>query len=281
LPAGDVFSLLPFFAQMRPSVLFHLALPQILARPSMLRQNGRNLTQVRPLPKRVYRWLLENLHGTIEKLKPPRNPSIWIDYPNDCSYSAGAVELKRRIIADIVSEARPRQVLDIGCNIGQYSLLALQAGATMVVGIDCDRPSIERAFQLAEEQSAALLPLNIDFSNPSPNQGWCGTQLLSLKNRNSADFALALAVIHHLIFRHNIPFRAAIEAVIDLAPAGVIEFIPGDDPAVAALSQGREYMLKDYSEAIFRAVLSRENQIIREVVLPESGRILCHYKKSH
>jgi ribosomal protein L11 methylase PrmA len=164
----------------------------------------------------------------------------------------------------------------MGCKTGQYSLLALQAGARMVIGIDYDGPSVERAFELADERSAAMLPLYMDVSNPSPNQGWCGAQLLSLKNRNSADLVLALAIIHHLLFRHNIPFEAASEAVIALAPAGIIDFVPRDDPELVALSKGRDYTLTDYSETIFRAIVSHHNQIIREVVLPGSGRVLCH-----
>jgi ribosomal protein L11 methylase PrmA len=277
LPAGDVFSLLPLFARTRPSVLFHLAFPMILTRPSMSRQSV--MQGHRPLPKRVYRWLLENLRSTIAKLKPPHKTSMWIDYPKECSYSSDALKLKRGFIAEAVSKARPKQVLDIGCNIGEYSLLTLQAGASMVIGIDFDRPSVERAFEVADEQSAALLPLNMDVSNPSPDQGWCGTQLLSLRNRNSADLVLALAIVHHLAFRHNIPVQAAIEGVVALAPAGIIEFIPRDDQEVLALSKGREYLLRDYSETIFRGVLSQNNQIIREMVLPGSGRVLCYYER--
>ena len=43
---------------------------------------------------------------------------------------------------------------------------------------------------------------------------------------------LCLAFIHHLTIAKNIPLDEAIKWLMSIAPTGLIEFVPKDDPTV-------------------------------------------------
>ena len=63
-------------------------------------------------------------------------------------------------------------LFDLGCNAGEFSKLALDAGAKNVVGFDFDPNAVDVAYQRAKAGKLNFLPLQLDAFNPSPSQGW-------------------------------------------------------------------------------------------------------------
>jgi hypothetical protein len=57
------------------------------------------------------------------------------------------MEAKHRFCAEMVSAVQPELLYDIGCNSGDYSLGALEAGAKSVVGFDFDQSVLEVAYR--------------------------------------------------------------------------------------------------------------------------------------
>jgi 2-polyprenyl-3-methyl-5-hydroxy-6-metoxy-1,4-benzoquinol methylase len=62
----------------------------------------------------------------------------------DCPYTREALEAKREFVQQCLMEAPRRDVLDIGCNTGTFSLLAAECGAR-VVAIDHVRRPLTRS----------------------------------------------------------------------------------------------------------------------------------------
>lgn len=275
LSAHEINRLLPLRSRLSPYAFANISLSARLAQ----RTPASSQSSRRPLPKSAYRALLVAARRAVERLNSGISASNWGDYAGNNSYSDTDAGLKHRFIVAAMAQKHPMQVWDIGCNTGDYALTALKAGAAFVVGVDSDALAIDRAFRRAETERLPFLPLVADFAAPTPGLGWLNRERPGLLERARADFVLALAVIHHLVFGRNVPLRDAISALVALAPAGVIEFVPPSDPMVRKIAAGREALFPDYTEDGFRRFLQEKATILDETRVTVEGRTLVHYER--
>jgi ribosomal protein L11 methylase PrmA len=232
------------------------------------------------LSSRRYLAMLEDLAHWIEGIRSKAaGPSIWLDYASNNSYAPEAEAGKRKFVESIVAEIAPRLVWDLGSNTGAYSELAVRAGAASVIAFDSDLGAVERLYARAVDKKLPILPLLMDLANPSPDQGWVQNERRGLQRRANPDLILALALIHHLVIGRNIPLADAIDWIVSLAPRGVIEFIPKTDPMVRRMLAQRTDIFADYTLVGFRAAVSRNATIERELHLEEDGRVLIAYSR--
>ena len=83
----------------------------------------------------------------------------------------------------LATSKRWKLVWDLGCNLGQYSLIAAESADT-VVSMDGDPLVIDRLYhRLRDKKVGNVLPLVMDLSDPSPNQGWRLAERKSLAER--------------------------------------------------------------------------------------------------
>jgi ribosomal protein L11 methylase PrmA len=169
---------------------------------------------------------------------------------------------------------------DMGCNTGEYSLLALQSGAQAAVGWDGDAAAVDAAFLAAERAGAALTPLVSDLANPSPSQGWDQAERAGMHERSSADAVMALALVHHLLFGANVPLPRAIGWIASLAPRGLIEFVPPDDVQVRPMVARRRGVHHPYDREAFIAAIQGVARIERSTAIGPSGREIFWYDRS-
>jgi ribosomal protein L11 methylase PrmA len=155
----------------------------------------------------------------------------------------------------------------------------LQAGAKYAVGFDYDQGALELAFARAHEQHLPFQSLFFDAANPAPNQGWNERERPGLQARASADAVLALAFIHHLAIARNIPLDQLVDWIINLAPAGIIEFVPKSDPMVQSLLCRREDIFSAYTEQTFLDYVERKATIVSTTTVSSSGRLLVWWQK--
>lgn len=235
----------------------------------------------RPLPKSSYLGMLRQLRDWIGKLSPfGAHKSVWRDYADNNSYASGEAAAKERAVAAFARRVMPKQLWDFGCNTGRYSEIALSNGAHYVVGFDADFGALERAFARADEKKLAFLPLYQDAANPSPAQGWSGEERKSLKQRSAdADAALALAFVHHIAIGRNVPLDYFVDWLIGLAPTGLVEFVPKEDPMVQRLLALRKDIFPDYTLENFVALIGRRARIVSTETITSSGRTLIHYDR--
>jgi ribosomal protein L11 methylase PrmA len=273
---ADLAALLPWWRKLSPLVLLHVALPAgFQRRPSSA---ARAAGPRRPLPLPAYRSLLEQLRRGIDALPAPADRgSPWVDYAANTSYRPEQAAAKRDFVRRYAERSRPAMVWDFGCNTGEYSRVALAGGAGRVVGFDSDPAAVDAAFRAAAGEP--FLPLVMDLTNPSPSQGWREAERAGLRARGGADGVLALALLHHVVMRGNVPLADALDWLIDLAPTGVIEFVPKSDPMVATLLALREDVFPGYHREAFTAAIARRAAIVEEMALSPDGRVLVAYER--
>lgn len=233
----------------------------------------------RALPKSSLRGMLLGLRRWIERLAPPSSLTDWTSYANDNTYQSAERDAKRGFVAMAVKAAAPGTVLDLGCNTGDYSNVALGAGAGLVIGAEADPATAHLAFRRAEAEALNFLPLVQDATNPSPAQGWLDKERPSFAERSNFDFLVALAVEHHLAIGRNIPLDQMIKWMVGLAPQGVIEFVQKTDTTIQRMLALREDIFADYTEDNFRNLLASNAQIVDSAKVSDEGRIIFHYDR--
>lgn len=267
--------LLPFTRKLRPAVFTNVVLQSQLQR----RFGGLAPDDLPIRPRVELSTILrqiERLRRLVDGLRPPTSASTWSGYEDNTSYTTAARAAKTAFVERVVAELEPEVLWDLGCNRGEYSLIAAKHART-VVAIDGD-PNVVDLLVSRLPEDARVLPLVMDLRNPSPEQGWDQRERHGLKERGKADMVLALALVHHLRFGANIPLRAIAAWLAGIARSGVVEFVPRSDPMVRRLLAWREDVFDDYDEVTFEAELRRHFVITAMEGLPESTRMLYAFR---
>ncbi len=264
------------------NVLTHVALPARLQ--AAARQGAPKAVQEkmakRALPRAAFRAMLQQLRRWIAGLNPAdKSASVWGNYSEDHQYGDADEAAKRAFVGAFATEVRPGLLWDLGCNSGNYAVLALHKGAGRVIGFDSDPHALETAFTRAQAAGLAFTPLYLDAANPSPDQGWESSERPGLAARASADAVLALALVHHLAIGRNLPLSRVVAWLISLAPRGVIEFVDKADPQVQRLLALREDIFPDYTAEAFLAAVSGEAEVCKTEHLQSGQRLLVWYER--
>lgn len=281
LRSEDLNQLLSWTQKLDWRVLTHVTLPvrfQSSARNKIDADIGR--VKALRLPRQSFEHMVSGLRNWIAELKPSKKlQSAWRDYATDNSYDAAAAETKADFTRRFASSVKPAMLFDVGCNTGVYAEIALQAGAAEVIGFDTDIGAVEAAFARATDKNLRFFPLLIDAANPSPGQGWFGTERKSLAARANADGLIAYAVLHHLVIGRNIPLAEAVTWLIGLAPEGVIEFVEKEDPMIRRMLQLRDDIFPDYRRDNFLAAVQNKAEIVETKEIIEMRRMLLWYRR--
>jgi ribosomal protein L11 methylase PrmA len=281
IPVEHMARLLPLRARLSPRALLHVLLHAgMMARERKAAGTARVQRQLRPMPKGGLVWMLEGLRKWVAGLKPRGlDATVWRDYEQCTPYSPAELEAKRGFVARYVERCKPVELFDLGCNNGSYSQLALEAGATRVIGFDSDAGALEAAVARADAGRLNLLPLFLDATNPSPDQGWGQRERLGFQARAKAEGLLALAFLHHLVIGRNVPLPRAIEWLVALAPSGVVEFVPKQDPTIQRMLSQRADIFPDYHCEAFRGELTGRARVVNESEVGNGGRMLFEYRR--
>ncbi len=279
LAPEDVALLLRMRDKLSFTVLAHVIGPSVVHKRRVAKGLDDKPRRTVALPKKNLAALLQTLRNYIAGLKLPGQKTIWSDYAGCNSYDGARRAAKHDFVARQVGALRPGLLFDLGCNSGDFSRTALDSGARSVVGFDFDFGALERAFVRFDADGGRMLPLWLDATNPSPSQGWAGAERKSLGDRGGADALLALAVIHHLAIAKNVPLDMAVDWLMGMAPAGVIEFPSKSDPMVIELLRGRPDIFPDYTEEAFLAHVRERGAITEQQRLGEGGRLIVAYDR--
>ena len=276
--ADDLVRLLPWRARWRGRVLANVVMPAKLERS--FREDGEaRPPAARRMPRKALVRLVAELRDWIAGLEPPRVKTVWRDYAMEHGYSAVEAAAKREAVGRFVAESKPRLLLDVGCNTGDYAVAALEAGAGLVVGFEAAACAAEAGFRRAVESGLRFLPLVLDAANPTPEQGWAQRERMGTGQRQQADAVLALALVHHLAIGRNVPLAQVVDWLVGLAPTGAIEFVPKADPMAHRLLATREDVFDDYSAEAFLAALGTRARVVSNVEVSASGRRLVAYRR--
>lgn len=280
IPVGDLAKLLTLRHKISWKILTHVVLQNRFQQGTSGGEEVAGKIKQRTLPLSGYKALLVQLRNWIDRLTPDRiGATVWGDYATTNTYNSEEEKAKRQFIADFVKSASPKSIIDLGCNTGEYSKVALESGAQRALGFDFDQRALDSAHKRAKAESLNFLPLFLDAKNPSPDQGWQQEERQGLSNRAKADAVMALAFEHHLAIAHNIPLTEVIGWIVGMAPRGVIEFVPKSDPTVRKMLALREDIFPDYSEENFAAFLGSIARVERKEKVSASGRVLYAFSR--
>ena len=117
---------------------------------------------------------------------------------------------KHHSIFQLLSEIRPRSVLDLGCNRGWYAQLAAHHGAR-VIAADSDENSLNELYLDAKKSGLAVLPVFQNVLLPEPARGPAYRMFAPASERLKSEMVLALALVHHLVYSNCMNFQQIVE----------------------------------------------------------------------
>lgn len=221
---------------------------------------------------------LRGLRKKLNKLAPPAGlASTWSDYTvSNNNYSQNQAGIKERFVQDALNEFRPRRVLDIGCNTGQFSRIAAKAGAS-VVAIDYDPVVVGDVWRKSKGENLDILPLVVNLSRPTPATGWRNDECPSFLQRAHGHFdaLLMLAVIHHMMVTDRIPLPEIVDLAAEMTrDLVIIEFIAPSDSMFRRITRGRDHLHTDLTEELFENTVAARFDIARKLHIEGSSRSL-------
>lgn len=210
------------------------------------------------------------LRQRISALPIAKRPSDWQGYyrenfpdfvPSD-KWTA-----KHHAVHKILTDIKPRTVLDIGANRGWYAQLAARNGAC-VIAADSDETAVNELYADAKAADLAILPVFMDVRFPEPAQGPGYAFFAPATERLKSDMVLALALVHHLAFTWNLSFDHIVEGLGAFARQWlVVEFVGPGDGVVKRWSQNYAWYCLDN----FVAALSRKFDIVDQMPSDTGG----------
>lgn len=280
----EIYAALPWQKRLQQPARSAVTLPILFAKQKSMATKPFTASDPE-LTRHILLKTLSNLRAQIHKVTPTNRTSHWTSYTTTAThYSPHQHDQKRDFVTAALIHASPQRVLDIGCNTGTYSLLAANAGAS-VVSIDTDLHSVDKLYTRLRADSATqqldILPLHLDLAYPSPATGWKNRESASFLARASGHFdtVLMLAVLHHLLITSHIPLQSIANLTADLTTHHLIlEWVPPTDPMFQQLLHSREAIFAHITEAAFRLAFSAHFATLREETL-ENGRILFLFQK--
>lgn len=224
--------------------------------------------------------LVQSLLSFVCGLELKKRKTAFGDYYAECvHYSKEADTFKQNRIEAWAAEGTFAQVLDLGANNGRFSRIFSKRGV-FTLSTDFDPSCVEENYRMAKkEKDAALLPLLLDMTNPSPALGWAGEERDAFFKRAKPDLVLALALIHHLRITHNVPLVFLAEFFLKYAPALILEFVPKTDPMAQRLLANRDDVFHDYREPEFEAVFGQAYTILEKSRIPQTQRTLYRLRR--
>lgn len=231
----------------------------------------RKIQTVRALPLAV---VLQQLRTQIEGLSFPEASTDWSAYyeefpaPDLENYS----DLKRQGALQVLLATRPRSVLDVASNRGWYSQLAAARLGCNVISFDIDEPSIIQLFRDCTRDRLPVHPLVMDLSNPSAGVGPLSRAFAPAPERFKSEMVLALAIVHHLVFKRMLRFEQIAETLAMFSSRWLlVEFVPKEDRFVSEWWSERYAW---YTLTGFTAELSKYFSKIEVIASEPAPRVL-------
>lgn len=273
IPLDLVASLLPKRALLNTGLLSHLYLHAKAQRKySVVAHLG--LPKSRKLNRQQLMLIIDSLQSTIKKLSWKKSGTEWGDYYEHTNYSKQAFEHKKKLVDKYIQQLKPRTVWDLGANTGEFSRLASD-NDIFTIAFDIDPLAVEKNYRETKaKKEKNILPLLMDFTNPSPSLGWAHSERDSLITRGPANTALALALIHHLAISNNLPFAYIAEFFARICKSLIIEFVPKTDSQVQKLLSTREDIFDKYTQEHFEKEFGNYYKISNKHKIVDSERAI-------
>jgi SAM-dependent methyltransferase len=280
----QIYDALPRWRRLNPDLLDVVTLATLFERPGSKRSGPKQSSGSKKTPSttdpslatHLLQKRIARLGRQIRNAAGQRGDSQWSRYEQSAKhYQAADVEEKQQFVRRAVARCQPKRVLDIGANTGTYSLLAADAGAT-VVALDSDTAALEVLWRTAAKQNKPITSLVANIARPTPAAGWRNREHFSLLERlgGGFDLVIMLAVIHHLILREQLPLAHIGDLCASLTRRWLLlEWVPPSDPMFQEWLRGRDDLYGHLTESDLTHAFAPHFAVVERAQLG-NGRVL-------
>jgi hypothetical protein len=270
--------LLPLRSFRRLPLLLHIYLHARTQRRYADKMVDKTAT-TRRMSKTGFQGLIDSLESGLRQLRWKPAGTEWADYYAIHNYTPAGIEHKKQTVETFLDRVQPRDVWDLGANVGLFSRLASSRNVP-TLAFDVDPGAVEQNYlACVAEGETNLLPLVLDLTNPSPGIGWHHRERMSLLERGPADAVMALALVHHLAIGNNVPLGQLAAFLSQLGRWLIIEFVPKSDSQVQRLLATRDDIFPDYTPAGFERACAEHFDICASERIQDSERCLYLMKR--
>lgn len=263
--------LLPPLRRLMPGALTNVSLQARLESRSAGRPVRRDLQRA-GFGKDLILANLRRLGKLVASLGWEPSPQGWAGY-HTCDHVARDRQAKAEFLRQVLARRSPARVLDLGANDGHFSQIAGDRGA-LAMAVDADEPVLDELYSRSRGSEVAVVLS--DIADPSPSQGWAGTERPGLWARARPDLVIAYGVVHHLVYTSSIPPRAVTEWLRGFDSVVALEYVAPEDEMVDRLTANKraDELHPNRGEQEFRAVLSDLFDVGAEQRLETPTRVL-------
>ncbi len=235
----------------------------------------------------VQKFALNSLKNKLENLQKQylksRKKTIWSDYTDDIHYGNEGYKTKKAVLNELLTKLKPKKLIDLGSNTGEFSEIAEKAGAE-VLSIDLDHDCIEKLYLKARDNGLKITSIWSELDNLSPSIGWRNQERKALLDRITAGFqadtVFALALMHHLLISSRIPLDEMIDFFASLTTKFlVLEYVGPEDKMFQETLGTREDIYGYLNEALFTNILDKYFKIIDIYELSNGRKVFALEKK--
>jgi hypothetical protein len=211
--------------------------------------------------------------------KPLFFKNYWENYYEEDIETEEYINSKEDVIKDWLQLINPDSVLDLGANTGKFSIIASSL-ANRVISLESDEICVDEIVnQIDLRKITNVYPLIGDLAEPSPSLGLMNMEVSSLFHRAKSEVVMGLALIHHLYFTKDMSFAQIAELFSKFSSKFlIVEFIPNDDRKVNKLIETKPIRAIGYNFDSFISNVSVHFQLMEEITLLPSSRILMLFK---
>jgi hypothetical protein len=180
-------------------------------------------------------------------------------------------------VEELFRQLKPQSVLDINSDDnGWYCRVAAVRGSS-ALAMSSDSSLLSRLYQEARFKRLALLPVVMDFTDPTPSRGLCSHWSVAANQRLKCQMVLALSGVHRYVFQRSLNFEQIVDGLASFSSRWLVtEFVPPDDSDVKKMSsrQFPWYQLEN-----FVAALKGHFETVTRLPIGSSGRMLLSCEK--
>ncbi len=226
----------------------------------------KHLGQHTKISKQLRIGFFERLYKKIESIKVAGLSGVnWKDYYNNIDKSHQR-NLKYEAVGSYLSLKKPETVLDLGCNTGEFSLLAESSGAK-VVSVDSSSACIDSLYTMSKSKNLRITPIVSDIAFSTSSHGFMGCEYLGLDKRVKCEMVLFLAVMHHIHITSKQSFARIASMLSNYSAKYLIfEFVSADDENIALISRNKHHYYT------FQEVFDEINKHFKRIEVVDSDR---------
>ena len=231
--------------------------------------------------KNLHDGLYNFCQSMIDGGKSKPTDSHWAEYRDTRHhYTDESSAEKFNKVKEWLVNTKPLNVVDLGCNTGEFTVMASELGAD-VIAVDLDHDSIQKLV-LSKKNAINIHPIVSNLGDMVGGRGWCGDEFPSLMTRlhQHADMLLMLALIHHLSISEGIRLEKIAQMAANITREYlIIELLDESDPMVLHLCSQRKRDSKEFSIAAQQAAFAPFFTTIVSYSIPNTLRKLCLLKR--